>query len=1043
MVEGRQSKRYAEADSERASSRSARPELARPVAGELTRQRLTDLLADRWRVPVLFVVAPGGFGKSTAVAQAIVDNDLDPSGIDVYRAYRPGLDTPARFATGIGRSVERLSVKPEPAQATPVDPVQFIVDAIDRQAPQHVCVHIDGADLLAAEGLDATLAELVDRLPGNGHVVLIGRRTAIELPAAAQALGAAELAFTSPELAALAAAAAADPAALNKYQGWPALTRLAVVAGDEAALQFVVEEVLSAMTGPERRAIATAAMAGDIDAGLAEVVGLSRSVADLVSHLPLVERRADGSVSVAPLWSDVLDSIVDGAEQQELAALVTPRLADAGRNGDAIACAANAGLWSQARSFVMSAAAGGDPGITATETERWLGLFPNDQLSEPELVFLRGLHARLLYGPGSGKDDIAAALAVFDDRKMLTAASVAAVELGVQAWLTGDVALITKIMAREQSHESASRPDLRALFRLGSAVKSEMGGDYVAASEIVADIDCTNFPITLAELVLRYSTGAAFRIGDSARGTKRAAELLAVSDSPSNRFLVAVTSFEHGDPHELGRWRSIRYPTGGNRRDDFWAAAWSCLIDGAFGFEPRVDLVERLAWDRTRERCYVAAARAVAAIIEGSEQTAAGRMQELVDSVGFVDATSEAELRRFLLYAYVLVPDVRSHFDDRNLDPPLGPLHVRRLALANLFVALRNGDEPDWSGYEGPEVTFCALPLPWALELACLLFERDNAAGDELGGYLLAAGGQRAQRVLRELASGAMGPNEETAPLAVAAGTLLAAIPTPPAEVSHLQLCGPLLVLRGETAIQHPRTRVRQLLALLVLRRSLSRSEAARLLWPSMDPVKAGQNLRVTLSALRRLLEPDRRRGERSFHLRDAGDSLVFEPNEMLTCDVWQIEDLLDTAAEFEGSDRDPSSPPGPSGAGHDAVLQAVALWSGPILAELDDVTETRGTVDRLRTRLASAAVATAERMVRTGQATPARALAERVVEDDPYNEAARAVVVASFIDEEDYAAAGRAIDMLLTALAELNVEPSDLTRMLIKRVEHRSASRS
>ncbi len=997
-------------------------------------------MAGRWQVPVTLVVAPGGYGKSTVVAQAIVDNDLDPSGIDVYRSYRPGLGGPVEFATAIMRSLDRLSDRPERAMAPPVDPVRVIVDAIDRLAPQQVCLHIDDVDLLVTNrAIGSTISKLVKRMPSNGHLVLIARRTpALDLPASTLTIGVDELAFTPAEVADLVVGSELDETALRRYHGWPALSRLAVVAGDTAPQQFIVEEVLPPMTATERSAIATLVMAGQLDSELADLVGLPGTLLDLATNIPLVDLNRDGSISAADLWSDVIDAVIEQPERKRLAGVIGPWLAAAGRSGDAIGCAANAGLWSLAREFVMSAAAGGDPGITPSATRQWLALFPSDQLAEPELVFLRGLHTRLLHGAGSGKDDVVNALAMFDERGMAEAASVAAVELGVQGWLTGDVALLTEIMSREEPEEISSRPDVSTLNRLGYAAEFEMGGNYGSANELVADIDVSGLPKSLAELVLRYSVGAAFRVGDSAHGVARVAELLALNDSPSTRFLAGVTSFEHGDPSGVRRWSAERYPREGNRRDDFWAAAWSCLIDGAFGLEPRFELVESLAWERKRERCYVAVARAVAAIVDGSEETAAAGMRALVEDIGVVDPVSEGELRRFLVYVYVLVPEVRAHFDDQHLDPPLGPLHIRRINLAKILVALRAGEEPNWAGYEGPEATFCAFPLPWALELACALFTKDQRAGDELGSYLLAVGGQRAQQALRQVAA-------SSDPQAEATGALLAATPAPPAEATHLQLCGPPLVRRGQMVERHPRARVRQLLALLVLRRSLVRSEAARLLWPNMEPARAGQNLRVTLSALRRYLEPDRRKGERSYHLRDIGDSLVLEPNELLTCDVWDIEQLLNTATalatETDAAANGPDDPDDPSDPDA-AIVQAVALWAGPILAELDDVTEVRGAVDRLRAGLAAAAVGAAERMVQAGRIAAARAVAERVVEDDPYNEPARAVVIASLIDEEQYVAAGRAIDALLSSLAELAVEPSDLTRMLIKRLQHRSSSR-
>ena len=64
------------------------------------------------------------------------------------------------------------------------------------------------------------------------------------------------------------------------------------------------------------------------------------------------------------------------------------------------------------------------------------------------------------------------------------------------------------------------------------------------------------------------------------------------------------------------------------------------------------------------------------------------------------------------------------------------------------------------------------------------------------------------------------------------------------------------------------RARVRQLLSALAIRPVLTRDQAIELLWPGLDPAKAARNMRVTLTHLRRLLEPDRSGGDASYHLR-------------------------------------------------------------------------------------------------------------------------------------------------------------------------------
>ena len=89
-------------------------------------------------------------------------------------------------------------------------------------------------------------------------------------------------------------------------------------------------------------------------------------------------------------------------------------------------------------------------------------------------------------------------------------------------------------------------------------------------------------------------------------------------------------------------------------------------------------------------------------------------------------------------------------------------------------------------------------------------------------------------------------------------------------EPLTIDVLGPLRLREGNTEISAAelrRGRVRTLLALLVLRGPLRRERICDLLWPDLEPEAAAQNLRVTLSRLRRLLEPDLPAGR--VHLED------------------------------------------------------------------------------------------------------------------------------------------------------------------------------
>jgi DNA-binding SARP family transcriptional activator len=63
----------------------------------------------------------------------------------------------------------------------------------------------------------------------------------------------------------------------------------------------------------------------------------------------------------------------------------------------------------------------------------------------------------------------------------------------------------------------------------------------------------------------------------------------------------------------------------------------------------------------------------------------------------------------------------------------------------------------------------------------------------------------------------------------------------------------------------------------------------AAALWPERDERSAGQNLRVTLSHLLDVLDPDRERSQGSQLLREASGAIRLDPKSGLRVDVWEV----------------------------------------------------------------------------------------------------------------------------------------------------------
>ena len=220
--------------------------------------------------------------------------------------------------------------------------------------------------------------------------------------------------------------------------------------------------------------------------------------------------------------------------------------------------------------------------------------------------------------------------------------------------------------------------------------------------------------------------------------------------------------------------------------------------------------------------------------------------------------------------------------------------------MARLLTDLRAGRR-GVPGTLQPPVVFTVLPLPWSIELACRLHGAGGPAGLALAAWLVDRAGCPAHAELRRLASG---PEPG---LARHAGGLLALLPRAPDGVLEIAVLGPLAVHHNGapvTSAELRRARVRELLAVLVLEPTLPRDRAVELLWPDLDLDAGNRNLRVTLTYLRRLLEPDRPAGEASYHLRADSDVIRLIASPSLRVDLWDLRRLADEATAARASRR-------------------------------------------------------------------------------------------------------------------------------------------
>ncbi len=994
---------------------------------------------------MVVVEAPGGFGKSTAVAQAILDNDEDPSGIDFHLRCRVSTVDPVNFLSSVLDVLGEGRPGPVGDSVDEMGAVEAIVERLAAFSPDAVALHLDEAHLLVgpsgtSEGSGGgLLGGLAAALPGNAHLVLIGRPPpggslseliGPDLPAPPLCVGPGDLVFTGAELETFASGLGADVEQLRVLGGWPAVTRLAVAAGRAARVDFLLEEIIARMPEPVRDGLAAVSMAGVADSEILRAARVGVEPEEVAVSAPLVEYLGDGRVRAHDLWSEMIEHLVDDERRRSLARVIALWHLNLGRNDEAIRVAATAGVWDVARLAVMDATRFGDTRLSESQTKAWLEVFPPEQHKEPEIRFLRGLSARIGNGPREDLGEVARALEIFEERGDLVSAAPVAVEMAIQAWLVGDRAALLEILEKAPPFLAAGHLEIESLLSLGLALLSEIQGDFAAALDTTGEVDLGSTPAQFAEVILRHRATMWLLLGHGDEAVAEIGRLVELLGTLRNRFILGVTLFQNNEPGSiLESWDDRRYTTVGNRRDDYWMAVFSCMIDASVGRPPRTDLVEGHGGDRTRERAFEALVGAAEAVVAGDEDRAAELLEDLVDEVGLDDPLAEGELLRFLPYGYVLSDRIRSHLERRAGENRLGPLQVGRLRLARLLVQFRGGGSPDWREFPEPPEVLCSLPLPWSVQLAAGLTESSMVAGIELTEYLLSVAGPVVRDRLRDMVG------SDTTPGFAGAGALLSSMPVEPMEHTRVRTMGDVVVERAGERITISRMRVRQVLELLILRPELERSSIRALLWPGMNRDRGGANLRISLNYLREYLEPERHSGEPTFHLRQEGDRLRLHRNPRLEIDVWEIEDLLDRSAALkrQGQLREAM----------EVAHAAIELWVGTPFPDLYDIPELLADVIGFQSRCLAAGVEVGEWLLSQGRTHDAVALAERIIEQDPYEIRARDVVIAAHLNEGRLDDAGVAIEEALEVLRELDAEPDRSLRMLMRRHRLRTVGRS
>jgi DNA-binding SARP family transcriptional activator len=578
-------------------------------------------------------------------------------------------------------------------------------------------------------------------------------------------------------------------------------------------------------------------------------------------------------------------------------------------------------------------------------------------------------------------------------------------------------------------------PVLRAVSELVTATMAELNGDLDGALEALGRLPA---PGTLAsdpirEPAARLHVYMLVLAGRADEAVPIADSVLRTAANAHVRTTPPFVRWSAGDPSELTELRTapgIAPET--NARDKFYYAALSCYVRASVGdsgaLHVLAGLLKNIAINKAdpRDTAMLAAADAVRLVALHDEAGARQALADQLERFPVTDPRCDVQLRRALATAYICAPAVRAAWDAA----PLGPCHRRMHTAAQAFLAAREaaGRDPGPAvlASTGDAITavladtdalLTMLPLPFSVELAVRAHGHGLSAGLRAVELLRRRVGSNVTGELRWLHEHGDGELCRRA-----AGELLSGGSGPVSRV-RVEVLGPTRVYIGGRLVDSPlarRARVRQLLALLAAEPDLRRERAMALLWPDLDQAAASRNLRVTLTYLRQVLA-----SPRILLVDSAAIRLVAVSG--LEVDLWQLDAQLAAAARA----RDAGDQ-----AGHAAALAAAAaLWHGEPLVDLADLEELTGTVTRVRTALTDAVLLLGEVRLSDGLAAESVRCAQTVLAEDPYNERAHRLAVATQLHLGDHQAARDAAARMTAALGEAGAAPSETSRILLRRM--------
>lgn len=984
------------------------------------RSRLLSDLARRFETRLTTIVAGPGFGKTVLLAQALDQNDMVTIGQDRWVGCNEADQNPAVFGATILKALGAECSLRQPDSADLI--ADLIIEAVWAQAPFDVALIFDDFHLVGNDsGGAALVAELIQRLPANGHLVLSSREP---LPFAVSKqrsegnlieFDQVALGFDDQEYQSFLEGRPGLVGVEQDGPRCPALATLVVDSGRDAAMDFLWEEVLAHRPSEVQRSLALVASFQYFDQGLLDAVsddGLECE--QLVVGLPLVLSGQDGQWELHSLWAPVLAKRVGQAD----------RIATLKRGGEYLLDSGD--LVPAAEAF---AEAGDDDGLLRVATTMCFRPLTNAWVNEScELLRVLPNH---LANTGLGR--LLEAFAELEMRHQwnaLAAFEVAAAEL--RASNMPELEAQALVVASQLSGVRFGLPPAPQLYP--RAVELATEGNALAASMVARFEAYAALTGGDPDLALSYIDD--FGGFGPVRGTMLADQLRCDCGRPE---LVGEVTTSADDLELLAADNQVNIQL-----------AYALWVRGEIPPEVAVplakDLIERTAVQRiSHQRIHVIAVAVVAALaaddLELAEHlTAQGRqlldpelghfvagfvhMSEMVLTLARGDEDKAAEILRkqldvvslatwpprpyhhVLSPLYVLLPEARELLDSIELGPGLSEV----ISASRALVHYRETSDP--SGLESIDwrrlgTLRANIALPHLLEMAL-------GANVDLDSDFVEPS-QRLEaprRILNGLA-------KSNRPVASAAKAALGKMTGGPSFALRLDVLGPLKLIRdGEVVTDDNwvrRERVRMLCGFLVHHRSTARRDVAGALWPDLGEEKALSNLRVNLRLLLGVFEPDRPAGGSSWFIDSEGPNLTLR-RDRIQIDALEFDTLIDDARRSD--DR------GVPGQALNLYQEAAALYEGDYLEDrnYDQWVE----FERIRLRSSSALANTrvAELLLARGEPEDAIHFASCALVIEPLLERAHLCRVRAFVGQQNRGAAREAGKLLLNSIEEAGLVP-------------------